>query len=141
MAYRPYHMGNSSRQLYVGIAFLCVWTSPPFPPDMVREELLRRQLLAAEDNLLLALKNGTLETFLLEWATLQETVIAAAELDQLSNDLLLLNDDVCQGVENIVQSCLNVEEEIHKAFNAQDILSDFVRMQGLPWCLPSAHFA
>ncbi|KAG8818591.1 hypothetical protein FRC19_010473 [Serendipita sp. 401] len=92
---------------------------------MVREEILRRQLLAAEDRLLSALNDNTLEEFLAEWATLQENVLAAAELDQLSNELLILNDNVCKGVEDIVQSCLNIDAAIEKAFDMQDFLSDF----------------
>src|SRR4051794_19695307 len=95
----------------------------PLPPDMVREETLRRQLLAAEDKLLAVLKQGGLEEFMVRWATLQETVRASAARGKLSRGLLELNERVCQDVADIVQSCLAVEDGIDQAFNADDIRS------------------
>ena len=95
---------------------------------MVREEILRRQLLAAEDKLTAALKHGGLEKFMLQWASLQKSIAVGAEQGQLSDELLILNYRICQDVADIVQSCLAVEHDIQEAFNANDTPSDFVRL-------------
>jgi hypothetical protein len=51
---------------------------------MVREEILCRQLLAAEDQLLAALKQGGLEEFMHQWASLQASIAVGAEQGKLS---------------------------------------------------------